>query len=147
MTTTISTPFLQAFNGFFTSALRWDDLDRLWQTLESQADDQWFIYAVGEEPPIAPVPAEQFLNFTHELDALLRRDHDEDYCGIVYMDDVEHPTMIKIYDPHNLGSVCGSGSLPPPLPGWVLSRLPPVDLQAARPTASRRRWWQKLLAG
>ena len=38
-------------------------------------------------------------------------------------------------------------SLPPPLPGWVLSRLPPVDLQAAQPTASRRRWWHKLLAG
>ncbi len=140
-------PFLQAFRGYFTSALRWDDLDRLWQTLETQADDQWFIYAVGEAPPTTPVTASHFLNFTHELDALLRRDHDEDYCGIVYVDDPERPAMIKIYDPHNLGSVCGTGSLPPPLPGWVLSRLPPADLQATQPTASRRRWWQKLLAG
>lgn len=146
MTTPVD-PFLQTFCGFFTSALRWDDLDRLWQTLERNADDRWFIYAVGEAPPTAPSATTDFIRFIRELDALLRRDHDEDYCGIVYMDDPERPTMVKIYDPHNLGSVCGPGTQPPPLPGWVLSRLPPIDLPAMRPTASRRRWWQRLLAG
>lgn len=138
-------PFLQAFRGFFTSALRWDDLDRLWQTLRSQADDQWYVYAVGEAPPTQPVAAAQLVSFTEEIDALLRRDHDEDYCGIVYVDDPDKPGLIKIYDPHNLGSVCGSSSLPPPLPGWVLSRIPPCDLQATRPTASRSRWWQRFV--
>ena len=147
MTTEHTDPYLTAFRGFFASALRWEDLDRLWQTLRAQADDGWYVYAVGEEPPAAPVSRAQFTTFLSEIDALLRRDHDEDYCGIVYADDMEHPAMVKIYDPHNLGSSCGSsGNNPPPLPGWVLSRLAPPGLAAMQPTASRRRWWQRLFA-
>jgi hypothetical protein len=138
--------YMAAFRGFFASALRWEDLDRLWQTLRSQADDCWYVYAVGETPPAAPMSAAQFTTFLVEMDTLLRRDHDEDYCGIVYADDMDSPTMVKIYDPHNLGSSCGSGSHPPPLPGWVLSRLAPPGLEAMQPTASRRRWWQRLFA-
>ena len=86
----------------------------------------------------------QLQRFITEIDALLRREHDEDYCGIVYADDPSAPGMIKIYDPNNLGKVCGY-SANPPLPGWVLSRLPPADLQAAQvQPAGRRRWWQRL---
>lgn len=140
-------PYLQAFRGFFTSALRWEDLDRLWQTILTQADDGWYVYAVGEPPPQQPVAQPQFITFVKEIDTLLRREHDEDYCGIVYTDDPEQPSFIKIYDPNNLGSVCGSGPTPPPLPGWVLSRLPPEDLRGMQPTASRRRFWQRLFGG
>ena len=82
------------------------------------------------------------MRFVDEIDQLLRREHDEDYCGIVYADDLGEPAMIKIYDPHNLGVVCGSSDHPP-LPGWVMSRIAPVDLPAAqRPTGRRRRWWR-----
>jgi len=147
MNTAQQDPYMTAFRGFFASALRWEDLDRLWQVLREQADDGWYVYAVGEAPPPAPVPQAQFITFLSEIDALLRRDHDEDYCGIVYADDMTRPTMVKIYDPHNLGSSCGSsGNNPPPLPGWVLSRLAPPALEAMQPTASRRRWWQRLFA-
>jgi hypothetical protein len=80
----------------------------------------------------------------HQLDALLRAEHQEDYCGIVYADDPQTPTLVKIYDPHHLGVSCGS-SANPPLPGWVMSLLPPVDLPAARaPANNRRRWWRRL---
>ncbi len=82
--------------------------------------------------------------FITELDALLRAEHQEDYCGIVYADDPQAPRLVKIYDPHHLGVSCGS-SADPPLPGWVMSLLPPVDLPASRaPTRSRRRWWQRV---
>jgi hypothetical protein len=78
------------------------------------------------------------------MDQLLRADHQEDYCGIVYADDLASPSFIKVYDPHNLGVVCGFSD-DPPLPGWVLSKLRPCDLPAARqPTDARRGWWQRL---
>ena len=35
------------------------------------------------------------------------------------------PTFIKIYDPHNTGSSCGSGPVPIP-PRWILSRIQPT---------------------
>jgi hypothetical protein len=138
-------PYLAAFRGGFTSALRWHQLDALWERLR-EAPHGWFVYAVGEAPPQAPLDADDLLRFIDEVDALLRREHDEDYCGIVYADALDGPSMIKVYDPNNLGVSCGYSDNPP-LPGWVLSRLPPVDLEAARQPAGRRRWWQRLFGG
>ncbi len=135
-------PYLSAFRGSFTSALRWAQLDALWEQVRAQPVG-WYVYAVGEAPPDSPAGADDLLRFVDEIDDLLRREHDEDYCGIVYADDPRSPAMIKIYDPHNLGVTCGYSNNPP-LPGWVLSRLAPVDLQAARQNAGRRRWWQRL---
>ena len=136
--------YLQAFRGSFTSALRWPQLDALWQRVREQAGDDWYIYAVGEPPPGRCADREQLLHFLSEIDALLRKEHKEDYCGIVYADNPAQPEFIKIYDPHNLGVTCGY-STNPPLPGWILSKLPPCDLPAARAmTASRKRWWQRL---
>ena len=137
--------YLTAFRGSFTSTLRWPQLDALWDRVRA-APNGWYLYAIGETPPVAVAGREDLLRFIDEIDQLLRREHDEDYCGIVYADDPAEPAMIKIYDPHNLGVSCGY-STNPPLPGWVLSRLPPVDLEAARQTAARRRWWQRLFAG
>ena len=137
--------FLQAFRGGFTNMLRWPQLDALWQRIRSLPDRQWYIYAVGEPPPTRPASAGELDRFLTELDALLHREHDEDYCGIVYADDPDDPRFIKVYDPNNLGSVCGSSGAPPPLPGWILSTLPPVALsQELLLPANRRRWWKRL---
>lgn len=135
--------YLEAFRGSFSSMLRWPQLDKLWQTLRSQ-DKAWHIYAVGETPPEGPVTRQQLDIFITEIDKLLRKEHDEDYCGIVYVDTPDDPTFIKIYDPNNLGVSCGF-SENPPLPGWVLSLIKPVDLEAViPPPGNRKRWWQKL---
>lgn len=138
-------PFLSAFRGYLRSLLKWQELEQFWSVLRDRADAGWYIYAVGEAVPTEPASAPTLRTFVDEIDALLRREHDEDYCGIVYVDDVQRPTLVKIYDPNNLGSVCGPGSLPPPLPGWVLSTMAPSDLQALMPPpGNRRRWWQRL---
>lgn len=134
--------YLSAFRGSFTSTLRWHHLDALWESVRDSPHG-WFIYAVGEPPPSVAANEALLLRFIDEINELLRREHTEDYCGIVYADDLEAPSMIKVYDPNNLGVSCGYSDNPP-LPGWVLSRLPPMDLQAAAQTASRRRWWQRL---
>jgi len=140
-------PYLQAFRGSFTSALRWHHLDALWEVLRQDAAAGWYIYAIGEEPPDSPVDGDSFQRFLAEIDELLRREHAEDYCGIVYADDLRAPSFVKIYDPNNLGVSCGYSDNPP-LPGWVLSKLPPVDLQATRLVPNnRKRWWRSLFGG
>lgn len=137
-------PYVAAFRGRFLSLMRWDDLAVFWDTLRSQADDGWYIYHVGDEVPSVTNSKEQLLKFITEIDVLLRAEHDEEYCAIVYADDHQHPTFIKIFDPHNLGVSCGF-SENPPLPGWVMSKMPPINLEnALRPNNNRRRWWQKL---
>lgn len=135
--------YMQQFRGGFKSAMRWHHLDALWATLRA-APEGWFVYHVGDQVPQQPLSAGQFEAFLSEIDELLRREHDEDYCGIVYADSLDAPGMVKIYDPNNLGVSCGFSDNPP-LPGWVLSRIAPQELQSNAPlTGSRRRWWKRL---
>lgn len=139
------TDFLDRYhNGRFKGVLRWPQLDAFWDVLRASNGGEWYIYAVGESIPNEPSSVEDLGRFIDEIDALLRREHDEDYCGIVYADDLQAPTLVKIFDPNDLGSSCGS-SAHPPRPGWVLSLQPPVDLAQTAPLANnRRRWWRRL---
>jgi hypothetical protein len=137
-------PYLRAYNGRLKGVLRWPDLDAVWTQLQRHGDDDWYVYAVGEAPPTAPASREQFERFLAEIRQLLLDEHREDYCGIVYADDHERPSFVKIFDPNNLGTACGSSAVPP-LPGWTLSRVAPDNLKHAFPQpGDRRRWWQKI---
>ena len=143
MNESASNEFLDAFRGSFTSALRWHHFDALWGNVHLDAAGGWYIYAIGEVPPEQPADATQVALFLKEVDQLLRDEHEEDYCGIVYADDLSDPSFIKIYDPNNLGVSCGYSDNPP-LPGWVMSKIAPVSLDAMAAPMNRRRWWQKL---
>ncbi|MFV1973714.1 MAG: hypothetical protein ACC648_08340 [Thiohalobacterales bacterium] len=139
-------PFLAAFRGRFQNILRWEQLEQLWEVLRHDAGSNWYIYAIGEQPPEQPVSAELLRTFLSEIGQLLRKEHEEDYCGIVYTDSLETPAFVKIFDPNNLGVSCGFSDNPP-LPGWILSRLPPVDMcSIAVLPGNRKRWWQRLLS-
>ncbi len=128
------------FDGTLFSLLSWDQLTAFWQRLDAQAG--WYLYALGEDRPEQPADGAQVATFISEIDRLLHKEHDEDYCGIVYADDLERPSLIKIYDPNHLGTSCGS-SKERILPGWVMSRLPPSDLNPSHLIPqNRRRWWQ-----
>lgn len=139
--------FYARYRGTFKSVMNWVELDSFWKTLKQCAvGNSWFVYTVGEKPPEESVAKETFIRFVDEIDGLLRKEHQEDYCGIVYVDDKASPTFIKIYDPNNLGVVCGFSNNPPP-PGWVLSKQAPEALENLPPLPNnRRRWWQKLWA-
>lgn len=138
-------PYVKRFKeGRFESLMRWEQLEKFWQDLRPQVDGSWFVYAIGETAPNSPNSQDQTLKFIDEINELLHREHDEDYCGIVYADNHQQPDFIKIFDPNNLGVSCGF-SENPPLPGWVMSKMKPVDLQdALQPANNRRRWWQKI---
>lgn len=133
-------------NGSFTSALRWHQLDDLWQVLRNDVTDDWYIYAIGSEVPVQTANHDDLLHFIDKIDHLLRTEHEEDYCGIVYADDLKKPSMIKIFDPHNLGVTCGYSDNPP-LPGWILSKLAPIDLVTDQVVPNNRKhWWQRLFS-
>lgn len=144
--TTHHAAFLTQFRGSFISLMTWEQLSAFWQTVRADADKGWYLYVVGDAVPTQPRNGPEVHKFIDEIDALLRREHDEDYCGIVYADSKSEPTFIKIFDPHNLGVACGS-SKNPPLPGWIMSLAAPVALDSTRILPEqRKRWWQQLWA-
>ena len=137
------TEFQRLYRGRVWSVMGWDQLTTLWQRIDPAAG--WYLQAVGASPAATLADAATVSAFIERIDVLLRADHHESYCGIVYADDLDNPRLIKIYDPNNLGSSCGSSKNPPP-PGWIMSRVAPDEMLAARPApANRRRWWQGLL--
>jgi len=143
----IANDFKSVFSGKFYGVLRWPQLDELWDLVKSDSEG-WYLYAVGSEAPSETSNTQETETFINELDGLLRREHNEDYCGIVYTDDLNKPTLIKIFDPNNLGTSCSIAKHGPP-PAWIISKMKPVDLsgllqQAMQQTASRKRWWQKI---
>jgi hypothetical protein len=131
--------FHARLKGTFYGMLQWQDLDALWGRVRT---GQWFFYQIGETLPDKALRGEELVSRIDALDRLLRQDHDFHLCGIVYADHVEQPTLIKVYDPNNLGSMCGGSSTPTPL-RWILSTSQPslVEIDAPVPN-SRRRWWQ-----
>ena len=135
--------FHAALTGPFSGIVSWAQLTELWATVRA-CPEGWYIYAIGEPVPTGIADPEALIRFTEEIDTLLRREHREDYCGIVYADDKAQPSFIKIFDPHNLGSSCGSSGVKT-LPGWLLTRMPPETLADPRPLPeSRKRWWRGL---
>lgn len=138
-------PFQRAFHGTLTAALRWHQLNDLWRRVLQRRHAGWYLYTIDEAPPSAPADPVEVARFIATLDRRLRLEHREDYCGIVYSDDPGDPSLVKIYHPKRLGVVCGFSD-EPPLPGWVLSLLPPSELTIPpSPAALSRRWWAGLL--
>ncbi len=141
--------FYAAFTGAFQGVLKWENLDTLWDVVKASKED-WYIYAIGEAPPEKTASRDALKHFIDELDTLLRREHSEKYCGIVYTDDIQAPKFIKIFDPNNIGTSCSIAKTPP-LPGWILSVAPPIDLpdklrQQTFHDKSRKRWWNRLFS-
>lgn len=145
----MSNDFAALLSGRLQGVLTWSALDALWTRLRAMPEG-WYVSLSGHVPgpeQDAPLSVDAFERFISELDTLLRREHDEDYCGIVYVDDPEQPSFIKIYDPGNLGSSCGMQAARFQ-PRWVLSRVRPEAIEDAAPLpANRRRWWQTLFGG
>ncbi len=139
--------FSALYGGTLWAIREWEQWDRLVARLQEEADDGWYVYPVGQGLPSHPLDAATFRSVLGGISALLHRDHQEYYLGIVYADDRECPRLVKIYDPNSLGSSCGSsGRLVPP--GWVLSRMPPDPVSGPKVVPeNRKQWWKQLFSG
>lgn len=137
--------FNQKLNGLLFGIMRWSEWDKLVVRLRLDHTKQWYLSAAGADVPKEPASPAMLGKFLSEIDVLLKSQYEQDYLGIVYVDNVATPSLIKIYDPDNLGSACGtSGSKVEP--GWVISQDRPdseFGNRAATP-ANRKRWWNAL---
>jgi hypothetical protein len=138
-----ATEFMAQYRGLLYNILSWDQLTAFWGRLDRQAG--WYLYPVGHDLPVAKASANEVDRFVREIDTLLHREHEEDYCGIVYADDLEKPSFIKIYDPGNLGVSCGSSGRHI-YPGWIMSLQRPVELEPEVTPNNRKRWWNSLFS-
>lgn len=125
--------------------MTWAQWDELQEKLR-QDKEPWYVYFVHGAPPQTPVSGPIFSEVLAGIHSLLRKEHRESYFGIAYVDNLQTPSLVKIYDPNHLGSSCGSGGSAVP-PGWIISKWPPVAILGNPLTENRKRWWHSLITG
>lgn len=134
------------FNGKFFGILRWHQLDNVWESVLARKQDGWYIYNTNSSVPKDKINTDQLENEIESIDKRLRTQHDEDYCGVVYVDNLEKPALIKVFDPKNMGTSCSVGGKAP-LPEWIISMIPPADLtEEEKPRKYKKRWLGNLFS-
>ena len=120
------TNYLDQFQGRFIGIMQWGDCNALLQKLIDQPDG-WYLYDTLASIPNQIIDAKVFTENVNRIKKILTNEHQERYCGIVYTNDLENPSFVKIFHPKNIGKSCGS-SEHPPIPQQLLSKTKPVDV-------------------
>ena len=140
----VGNDFKTIFRGKFFGVLRWHQLEDIWSKVKRDAEVGWYCYEIRENPPAKLKQGEELILLIDEIDSILRHKHDEDYCGVVYVDDLESPTYIKVFDPKKMGTSCSIGTTAP-LPEWVISKVIPQDLlvhyESAKKNVKYKKHW------
>jgi hypothetical protein len=141
------TPFWRAYQGRFAGFPTWAMHDRFWPVLTASTGD-WFAFEPeGGSLPDAPLDAAGLAALLAEAEAMFAPARDRSFAGIVFADDVERPSFVKIFDPWKMGASCGSSG-ERILPRWVLSRmrpdsaLPVAAPEPAKPGLMQRLGWR-----
>ena len=122
-------PFVELATGSLAGILTWDELDKIWRQVCQNAAAGWYWYCSVEHPPDTTLGRDALASSITSLNDYLRKSHPRDYCGVVYVDSLSEPTLVKIFDPESLTSLCNIYGKTP-LHGWILSRLKPVNLKS-----------------
>ena len=142
----IESNFNELFNGKFYGVLRWQQLNHIWDVVKSDEAESRYIYEINESTPETATKNNDLTLKIEQIDLHLRKEHDEDYCGIVYADNLENPEFIKVFDPENLGTSCSIAKTPP-LPKWIISKVKPQVLTLKKEDTNKpKRWIGKLFS-
>jgi hypothetical protein len=68
--------------------MQWDDCNALFDTLISNPADDWYLYDTTAVLPVATIDAEHLVTQLKSIKFIIEIQHQERYCGIVYVDDL-----------------------------------------------------------
>ncbi|CAB5495838.1 hypothetical protein THERMOT_387 [Bathymodiolus thermophilus thioautotrophic gill symbiont] len=129
--------YLAQFQGRFIGIMQWDDCRALFDKLSSNPND-WYVYDTSKVVPKTVTNTNDFLDTINNIKKIIKSEHQERYCGIVYTNDLDNPDFVKIFHPNNLGKSCGS-SENPPIPQWLLSKIKPVEVMEKFNSPSKKK--------
>ncbi len=143
--------YRDSFSGKFSGIIPWEKFDELWGRLKADPEG-WYVYRPDSDdvPPDVVHGSKAFLAFLEEADEFLHEQQYADYCGAVYVDNIQKPQFIKIFHPRKMGSGCsiGGGSHTVILPWWTVSRVRPEKMRGTeQPEPKKKGLVAKFLKG
>jgi hypothetical protein len=130
------TPFWAAYQGRFKGVLTWQAFDQLWDRLHA-SEQAFHVFDLSRKPSDLAATHDEFSAILDEARQMYEPVRRNSYCGAVYADDLENPSFIKVFDPYQMGGVCGDSGMRT-LPRWVFSTIKPDPLPEAPEPAPRK---------
>jgi len=127
--------------GTLAGIINWHILDQIWHVILHSNDSSWHVFNNGNSRPgdnRANVvdTGTDLASSLKALYAYLRQSHPHDYCGLVFTDSLTEPTLIRIFDPKFLTSMCNIYGNSP-APSWVISTIDPAHLASSNKASSK----------
>jgi tRNA 2-thiouridine synthesizing protein A len=127
--------------GTLAGIIDWHILDQIFSDIQNSNDSKWRLYSndipLPSNKKSKDVDASGDLAASlQSLNAYLRQAHPRNYCGLVFTDSFTKPTLIRIFDPKFLTSMCNIyGNTP--VPSWVISTMDAAQLAASEKTSPK----------
>lgn len=127
--------------GTLAGVIDWHILDQIWHVIKHSNDSTWHVFNND-----TPLPGDNRANVVDTsadlasslkaLNAYLRQSHPHNYCGLVFSDSLTDPTLVRIFDPKFITSMCNIyGNAP--APSWVISTMDAAQLAASNKASSK----------
>ena len=127
--------------GTLAGIIDWQTLDQVFRIIRHSDGSKWRLYNND-----TPIPGDNrstvvdtrgdLASSLQSLDAYLRQTHPRNYCGLAFTDSLTAPTLIRIFDPKFLTSMCNIyGNTP--APSWVISSMDAAQLAVSEKTSPK----------
>lgn len=138
---TISTRSIALMPDTLAGILDWDTLDQIWSAIQHSEHTQWYLH--NNDASNADYDRLNAVNTSGDISSgltalkdYLRQSHPRDYCGLAFADSLTEPTLIRVFDPKYLTSMCNIyGNTP--APSWVISTMDTAQLASNKMTSSK----------
>jgi len=119
--------YINLVQGNLYGLLSWEDFDRVCEYISNADDHSWFIYEIDKPLPDSATSNVERTEFVESLNSCIHTQYSRKHCGIAFVDSIKSPSILKVFNPKLLKSICNIyGSSP--IHGWVISRIKPVNL-------------------
>jgi TusA-related sulfurtransferase len=143
MSEKVCTPnqFVQIMPGTLAGVLDWHVLDQIWHVIQHSEDSRWHV--LDNDKPLQSERRGNIVDTStglssalKALNSYLRHSHPHNYCGLVFSDSLTDPTLIRIFDPKFITSMCNIyGNAP--APSWVISTMDAGQLALTKGAAAK----------
>ena len=132
---------IELMSGTLAGVIDWHSLDQIWDFIEHSDDSRWHVFNTdrslqGDSRANIVDTSADLASSLKTLKGYLRQSHQQDYCGLVFTDSLTDPTLIRIFDPRFITSMCNIyGNAP--APSWVISTMDAAQLAAGNKATAK----------
>ena len=98
--------YINLVQGNLYGLLSWVDFDWVCKYISNANDHSWFIHKIDKSLPDRAASNVEKTKFVEYLNSYVHTEYSREHCGIAFVDSIESPSILKIFNPKLLKSIC-----------------------------------------